>query len=136
MHSFEKKKYHWQWVLWDLKSIVMMQTPTVIVTQPLDLMKMISREQLSDSRDMGFVHSFRLESVLESTKKEQLAAVDVDVVESALRDVNLSSGRETVLKSEQESAVRALLANRDVLAVLRTGYGKFNLPNVCTRKEL
>ena len=50
----------------------MMRTPTVIVTQPLDLMKMISREQLSDSRDMGFVHSFRLESVLESTKKEQL----------------------------------------------------------------
>ena len=43
---------------------------------------------------------------------------------SALRDVNLSSGRKTVLKPEQESAVRALLADRDVLAVLRTGYGK------------
>ena len=27
-----------------------------------------------------------------------MAAVDVDVAESALRDVNLSSGRETVLK--------------------------------------
>ncbi|CAH3193067.1 unnamed protein product [Porites evermanni] len=53
-----------------------------------------------------------------------MAAVDVDVVESALRDVNLSSGRETFLKPEQESAVRALLADRDVLAVLRTGYGK------------
>ncbi|CAH3139304.1 unnamed protein product [Porites lobata] len=53
-----------------------------------------------------------------------MAAVDVDVVESALRDVNLSSGRETVLKPEQESGVRALLADRDVLAVLRTGYGK------------
>ena len=53
-----------------------------------------------------------------------MAAVDVDVVESALGDVNLSSGRETVLKPEQESAVRALLADRDVLAVLRTGYGK------------
>ncbi|CAH3045475.1 unnamed protein product [Porites evermanni] len=53
-----------------------------------------------------------------------MAAVDVDVVESALRDVNLSSGRETVLKPEQESAVRALLADRDVLAVLRTGYCK------------
>ena len=52
-----------------LKSIVMMRTPTVIVTQPLDMMKTISREQLSDSRDMGFVHSFRLESVLESTEK-------------------------------------------------------------------
>ena len=46
----------------------------MIVTQPLDLMKAISREQLSDSRDMamGFVHSFRLESVLESTEKQQL----------------------------------------------------------------
>ena len=53
-----------------------------------------------------------------------MAVVDVDVIESALRDVNLSSGRETVLKPEQESAVRALLADRDVLAVLRTGYGK------------
>ena len=53
-----------------------------------------------------------------------MAAVDMDVVESALRDVNLSSGRETVLKLEQESAVRALLADRDVLAVLRTGYSK------------
>ena len=40
------------------KSIVMMWIPTVIVTQPLDLIKTISREQLSDSRDMGFVHSF------------------------------------------------------------------------------
>ena len=36
------------------------------------------------------------------------ATVDVDVVESALRDVNLSSGRETVFKKpEQELAVRA-----------------------------
>ena len=52
------------------------------------------------------------------------ATVDVDVVKSALRDVNLSSGRETVLKPEQQSAARALLADRDVLAVLRTGYGK------------
>ena len=66
-----------------------------------------------------------------------MAAVDVDVVESALRDVNLSSGRETVLKPEQESAVSALLADRDVLAVLRTGIRQeFNLPNVCTREEL
>ena len=56
-------------VVLGLKSIVMMRTPTVIVTQPLDIMKTISREQLSDSRDMGFVHSFRLESVLESTEK-------------------------------------------------------------------
>ena len=34
------------------------------------------------------------------------------------------SGRETVLKPEQESAVRALLADRDVLAVLPTRYYK------------
>ena len=57
----------------------------------------------------------------------EMAAVDVDVVESALRDLNLSSGREIVLKQEQESAVRALLADRDVLAVLRTGYGKIRV---------
>ena len=38
-----------------------------------------------------------------------MAAVDVDFVESALRDVNLSSGREIILKPEQESAVRALI---------------------------
>ena len=31
-----------------------------------------------------------------------MAAVDVDVLESALRDVNLSSGRETVSKPEQD----------------------------------
>ena len=49
---------------------------------------------------------------------------DLDVVQSALRDVTLSSGRETVLKPEQESAVKALLADRDVLAVLPTGYSK------------
>ena len=53
-----------------------------------------------------------------------MAAVDKDVVERALKDVNLSSGREIVLKPEQESAVKALLADRDVLAVLPTGYGK------------
>lgn len=53
-----------------------------------------------------------------------MGAVEVDVVESALRDVNLSSGREIVLKPEQESVVRALLADRDVMAVLPTGYGK------------
>ncbi|XP_068739356.1 probable ATP-dependent DNA helicase RecS [Montipora capricornis] len=53
-----------------------------------------------------------------------MAAVDVDVVESALRDVNLSSGREIVLTPERELAVRALLADRDVLAGLPTGYGK------------
>ena len=68
-----------------------------------------------------------------------MAAVDVDVVESALRDVSLSSGRETVSKPEQESAVRALLADRDVLAVLRTGYGKSLIYQrfvICTREEL
>ena len=66
-----------------------------------------------------------------------MAVVDVYVVESPLRYVNFSSGRETVLKPEQESAVRALLADRDVRAVLRTGIRQeFNLPNVCTREEL
>ena len=53
-----------------------------------------------------------------------MAAIDVNVVQNALIDVNLSSGREIVLKPEKESEVRALLADRDVLAVLPTGYGK------------
>ena len=53
-----------------------------------------------------------------------MAAIDVDVVQNALIDVNLSSGREIVLKPEKESAVRALLASRDVMAVLPTGDGK------------
>ena len=50
----------------------------------------------------------------------------VDVLESALRDLNLAStrDRDIVLKPEQDSAVRALLSGRDVLAVLPTGYGK------------
>ena len=61
----------------------------------------------------------------------------MDVVESALRDVNLSSGRETVLKPEQESAVRALLADRDVSGGFPDRIRQeFNLPNVCTREEL
>ena len=47
--------------------------------------------------------------------------------------VNLSSGRETVLKPEQ---VRALLADRDVLAVLRTGYGKSLIYQMFVREEL
>ena len=64
-----------------------------------------------------------------------MAAVDVDVVESALRDVNLSSGREIVLKPEQESAVRALLADRDVLAVLPTGYGKSLIYQIFVRAK-
>ena len=61
----------------------------------------------------------------------------MDVVESALRFVNLSSGRETVLKPEQESAVRALLADRDVSGGFADRIRQeFNLPNVCTREEL
>ena len=67
-----------------------------------------------------------------------MAAVDVDVVESALRDVNLSSGRETVLKPEQESAVSKGSFSRQRCS---GGFAErirqeFNLPNVCTREEL
>ena len=64
-----------------------------------------------------------------------MAAVDVDFVESALRDVNLSSGREIILKREQESAVRARLDDRDVLAVLPTGYGKSLIYQMFVRAE-
>ena len=59
----------------------------------------------------------------------------MDVVESALRDVNLSSGREIVLKPEQESEVKALLADRDVLAVLSTGYGKSLIYQMFVREK-
>ena len=66
-----------------------------------------------------------------------MAAVDVDVVESALRDVNLSSGREIVLKPEQESAVRALLARQRCPGGFADRIQQeFNLPNVCTHEEL
>ena len=54
---------------------------------------------------------------------------------SALRDVNLSSGREIVLKPEQESAVKDLLADRDVLAVLPTGYGKSLIYQMFVREK-
>ena len=43
-----------------------------------------------------------------------------------LEDLNLvaaGAGSEIVLKPERETAVRALLRGRDVLAVLPTGYG-------------
>ena len=73
MHTIEKKKRDYFRLLRKWLWSIVMQTPTVIVTQPLDLMKTISREQLSNSRDMGFVNSFRLESVLELTKKRTTA---------------------------------------------------------------
>ena len=55
------------------------------VTQNLDLMKTISREQLSYSRDMGFVNSFRLQSVLESTKKRTKNEKSKDYCKADLR---------------------------------------------------
>ena len=50
----------------------------------------------------------------------------MDMLESALRDLTLASmrDRDIVLKPEQDSAIRAHLSGRDVLAVLSTGYGK------------
>ena len=42
----------------------------------------------------------------------------------ALRDLNLVSVSEFTLKAEQESALTALLAGRNGISVLPTGYGK------------
>lgn len=44
--------------------------------------------------------------------------VDTDVFASDLRNLNLSSKSEIVLKQEQESALRAVSTDRDVLAIL------------------
>ena len=51
-------------------------------------------------------------------------AAEEDFVAMALRDLNLVSVSEFTLKAEQESVLTAILAGRDVLAVLPTGYGK------------
>ena len=90
---------------------------------------MSEREQLRTEHyyQNAFVITYKIKALKEklvcvvvSTFQQtvEMAAVDVDVVENALRDVNLSSRRETVLKPQQESAVRALLADRDVLPSL------------------
>ena len=66
-----------------------------------------------------------------------MAAVDVDVVESALRDVNLSSGRETVLKPEQRISSKGSFSRQRCSGGFADRIRQeFNLPNVCTREEL
>ena len=47
-------------------------------------------------------------------------------LEKALEKLNIlrHSERELILKKEQQIAVENLLSGRDVLAVLRTGFGK------------
>ena len=52
-------------------------------------------------------------------------AAEEDFVAMALRDLNLVSVSEFTLKAEQESALTAILAGRDVLCQqAATGYGK------------
>ena len=65
-----------------------------------------------------------------------MAAVDVDVVESALRDVNLSSGRETVLARARISSKGSFSRQRCSGAFADRIRQEFNLPNVCKREEL
>ena len=50
--------------------------------------------------------------------------VDTDVFASDFRNLNLSSSNEIVLKQEQDSALRAVRTDRDVLAILPNRYGK------------
>ena len=50
---------------------------------------------------------------------------------------NVVARNEFKLKPEQEVAVKCLLAGKDVLAVLPTGYGKKPpISNVCSRQGL
>ena len=61
---------------------------------------------------------------------------EVEVLSKALADLNVVANREITLKSEQRFAIRALLAGKDVLAVLPTGWQKPHIPNVCSRHSL
>ena len=47
-----------------------------------------------------------------------------EVLSKALADLNLAAGCSTKITYEQEVAVRDLVAGKDVLAVLPTGFGK------------
>ena len=49
---------------------------------------------------------------------------ELNVISEVLTKFQAVSGVRFKLKKEQESAVKSLLLNRDVLAVLPTGYGK------------
>ena len=51
------------------------------------------------------------------------ACID-NALSKALTDLQSAAGRRFQLKQEQEVAVRYLLAGKDVLAVLPTGFGK------------
>ena len=48
----------------------------------------------------------------------------MDIISKALTDFNDGATREFTLKPEQEVAVKTLLDEKDVSAVLPTGYGK------------
>ena len=63
-------------------------------------------------------------------------AAEEDFVAMALRDLNLVSVSEFTLKAEQESALTAILAGRDVLAVLPTGYGKSLIYRMFVRAKI
>ena len=49
---------------------------------------------------------------------------ELNAISEVLTKFQTVSGVSFKLKKEQESAVKSLLSNRDVLAVLPTGYGK------------
>ena len=52
------------------------------------------------------------------------ANIFMRITSRVLIDIEVASGRSFTLKPEQEIAVRDLLAGKDVLAVLPTGFGK------------
>ena len=47
-----------------------------------------------------------------------------NILSQAVEDIGISAGRSFSLKREQHIAVRDLLAGKDVLAILPTGFGK------------
>ena len=49
---------------------------------------------------------------------------ELNAISEVLTKIQAVSGVSFKLKKEEESAVKSLLLNRDVLAVLPTGYGK------------
>ena len=51
-------------------------------------------------------------------------------IQRALSILNIRQERESVLKPEQETAVRSLLHGKDVMAILPTGFGKIMILTV------
>ena len=65
----------------------------------------------------------------------EMVAVDVDIAESALRNVNFSSDREIVFQPEQESAKGSFSQQRCRGGFVNQIRQEFNFSNVCDAKN-